>query len=641
MFSRLLRPSLVALTLSFVAGCGRGPIVDSELPMKRVVVYRNGVAYFERGGRVDKEEVRFKMHEEEVSDFLATLAVMEKGGSSVRSAAFPLKEEEPAPEVGEDDDEDDQRPRRRRRRAPDKPKPPAKRLRDVVLRLDGKKHDLLVGYIARSPVWRPSYRLVVKPDDKAVLQAWGIVENLSGEDWRDVELTLVAGAPLAFESQLGTPTIPKRPLVTDEGEVITAVPEAEISLARQKAAEAALAEDEDASDVAVEEARPAPSGGAGTLGARAPMRASAPQARAEAAPPSAPRYEGPSAPRDLSALAAVAQEGGTTRYRLPTPVTVPNQSATMVMLLSREVKGEAAFLFASEPGVPDSGRHPFRVARFTNETTGALERGPIAVFESGAFLGQGVLAPLPIGATTTVPFALERGIGVARSQKWDETGERIAKIENGDLFVERDRVTKTTYRVQSGLGDPAKLLVKHARQPGARLHDPPPGTEDNTGAGSALVPWEIGVRETKDLVVDERSSFQRQEDWFSAVADAAKRAYSTAPGADRGVVAKLDAAWKLRDEIVRQRDARAKVEVEVKQLRAQSDDTRRNLRAIEKNQAAGELRSTLTQRLSQMSARLDELTKDSVELETKLTELEVRFREAVRDIKLERTATAT
>src|SRR5687767_2914793 len=95
MFTRVSRFGFLALSLAAL-GCGREAIVDADgLPLKRVVVYRNGVAYFERAGHVDQSEVRFKMKETEVGDFLATLAVIERGGSSVRSAAFPLKVEEP------------------------------------------------------------------------------------------------------------------------------------------------------------------------------------------------------------------------------------------------------------------------------------------------------------------------------------------------------------------------------------------------------------------------------------------------------------------------------------------------------------------------------------------------------------------
>src|SRR4051812_9979373 len=89
--SSLLYGVLGALAFSTI-GCGRQAIVSADgLPLKRVVIYRNGVGYFERSGHVEESEVRFKMKEGEVGDFLASLAVMERGGSSVRAASFPLK----------------------------------------------------------------------------------------------------------------------------------------------------------------------------------------------------------------------------------------------------------------------------------------------------------------------------------------------------------------------------------------------------------------------------------------------------------------------------------------------------------------------------------------------------------------------
>src|ERR1700722_18465563 len=291
--------------IAFSMGCGHQGVVQSELPIKRVVIYRNGVAYFERAGHVEKDEVRFKMRQAEVGDFLATLAVMERGGSSVRSAAFPLKDETGKPK---DDKED-----------------PDTALRMVVLSLDGRAHDLQVGYIAASPVWRPSHRLVLRPGGEAELQAWGIVENLSGEDWSVVRLSLVAGAPLAFEAQLGTPVIPARPIVTDSGEVIISVPKGETSL-----------EDKDMDGIpdkndAIDETKPAAPAASATPAAPSPPPApdaqaatgsawANPNAKAQSDKPSPNniprRAEGhvqPSQTRNVHSLAAVAVQGGTTR----------------------------------------------------------------------------------------------------------------------------------------------------------------------------------------------------------------------------------------------------------------------------------------------------------------------------------------
>src|SRR5262252_3655434 len=81
-------------------GCARGPAVSAEgLPLRRVVVYRNGVGYFERAGHIEADKIHFKVKRGEVGDFLATLAVIEQGGSSVRSASFPISvgKDEPSP----------------------------------------------------------------------------------------------------------------------------------------------------------------------------------------------------------------------------------------------------------------------------------------------------------------------------------------------------------------------------------------------------------------------------------------------------------------------------------------------------------------------------------------------------------------
>jgi hypothetical protein len=205
--------SVAAIALG-TFGCSRKPAVSADgLALRRVVIYRNGVAYFERAGHIEADKVEFKVKREEVGDFLATLAVIEKGGSSVRSASFPIKVDDDK-DRGSADAEPEPPPARpladeaqgsRRHRPP--PPPPKKdnpnKLETVVLELDGKAHDLLVGYVAETPVWRPSYRLVIEKGG-ATLQAWGIVQNLSGEDWTGVKLSLIAGSPLAFEATLGT-----------------------------------------------------------------------------------------------------------------------------------------------------------------------------------------------------------------------------------------------------------------------------------------------------------------------------------------------------------------------------------------------------------------------------------------------------
>jgi hypothetical protein len=74
---------------------------------------------------------------------------------------------------------------------------------------------LYVSYVSEVPIWKTTYRVVLpsKAGDESLLQGWAIVDNTVGEDWNDVELSLVAGAPQSFIQPLSQPYYARRPVV--------------------------------------------------------------------------------------------------------------------------------------------------------------------------------------------------------------------------------------------------------------------------------------------------------------------------------------------------------------------------------------------------------------------------------------------
>jgi hypothetical protein len=292
------------------------------------------------------------------------------------------------------------------------------------------------------------------------------------------------------------------------------------------------------------------------------------------------------------------------------------------------------FLFAPDGGVPDSSAHPFRVVRFENATTGLLERGPIAVFGEGQFLGQGMLDPLPPKGKATVPFALDRSIAVTSERQSTQQGARLFRIEAGALYIERDSVTKTTYKIVSGSDETSKLIVRHPRLSSARLFKPPVGTEDDLATSTALVPVPLKPHGRVELVVDERQAVQQSLDWLQPLADDAVKGYLADPRADRGLAQQLSAAWVLRDALKKAGDQVDALETEQRELEKSSRETRLSLEAIEKNNQAADLRLKLTRRLSEVTTRLDQITKKLIELRLALGEAQVRFKESIRELKL-------
>jgi hypothetical protein len=76
--------------------------------------------------------------------------------------------------------------------------------------------DLFVSYVSEVPVWKATYRIVlptVAAPRKPLLQGWAVVDNTVGQDWENVELSLVAGAPQSFIQAISRPYYVQRPVV--------------------------------------------------------------------------------------------------------------------------------------------------------------------------------------------------------------------------------------------------------------------------------------------------------------------------------------------------------------------------------------------------------------------------------------------
>ena len=89
-------------------------------------------------------------------------------------------------------------------------------VRRMVISAEGSgERSLFVSYISEVPVWKTTYRIVLnsKAGDKPLLQGWAIVDNTVGQDWENVQLSLVAGAPQSFIQNLSQPYYARRPVV--------------------------------------------------------------------------------------------------------------------------------------------------------------------------------------------------------------------------------------------------------------------------------------------------------------------------------------------------------------------------------------------------------------------------------------------
>lgn len=96
-------------------------------------------------------------------------------------------------------------------------------VRNMVISTSGAgDRQLFVSYVSEVPIWKSTYRLVLSAKGKPLLQGWAVVDNTIGEDWRNVELSLVAGAPQSFIQNISQPYYGRRAVVPMPSTVLAA-----------------------------------------------------------------------------------------------------------------------------------------------------------------------------------------------------------------------------------------------------------------------------------------------------------------------------------------------------------------------------------------------------------------------------------
>lgn len=201
----LLLPALLAAA-HLCSACApiATPPPTRELALRRVVLYQNGIGYFERRGSLLQDHLRLHLRSHEVDDVLKTLVVVEQGQAQSREKPSTVTVRLPnaLPSSSDPDAENSETT-----------------WLDVVLS-PRPSRELSIAYAVPTAAWKAAYRIVLpeksvelKPAEQkgALLQAWALIDNVSDEDWNGIQLTLATGAPLSFVTDLRSPRFIKRP----------------------------------------------------------------------------------------------------------------------------------------------------------------------------------------------------------------------------------------------------------------------------------------------------------------------------------------------------------------------------------------------------------------------------------------------
>jgi hypothetical protein len=329
---------------------------------------------------------------------------------------------------------------------------------------DGER-DLLVSYISEVPVWKSTYRIVIPNEGKPLLQGWAIVDNTVGEDWKNVELALVAGAPQSFVQELSQPYYTRRPVV--------ALPEN--AMLSPQTHEATM---EDAKENAPPPPVAAPNAGVanGALSAnydsqalyalKQPMAVSAGTGGGVGG--GAFKVGRPEMAQTLEAATTTAQTrdlGDLFEYKLKDHVTIRKNQSALVPILQSRIDAEKVSVWNP------SERSVLRALWMNNTSDLTLDGGSFNVLEGDAFAGEGLMDPVKPGEKRLLSYAADLGVLVDGKQKTDS--QRVTKviIAHGTMTQMTQERQENTYTIRNRDAAARTVVIEHPARAGWKLTD--------------------------------------------------------------------------------------------------------------------------------------------------------------------------
>jgi hypothetical protein len=662
-----------ALTFA-VPGCAAvRPPIQTQATLGKVVVYRNGVAYFERRATVTDGELRLTIPVDRVDDLLKSLQIVD----AHTGESLPVSADET----------------------------------DMVIAVPGKgPRDLLVSYVTDSPAWKPTYRLVLdKTSGSGQMEAWAVVDNVSGEDWKRVTIGVGSTSALSFRYDLHSVRLVERETLDNDSEHAQAPPlgGSPYAVASMEVPVIAglggslvdhlLSAADEPSTVRVEQnsLRAKRSGhgeGMAGVGTSAPAssqdsafdalaeqvrmqpgkvtlqgfargtdkhRKDAAQQRVDAVrdqliargvPAEKLKAIGTDAVNEAHTIRILAEAAvhtatqaqgsveeagapiGNAYFLAGVPMTIEKDRSAMVSLLKKAAKMDRVYYY-DPVSARGSQHYAFQAVRIENPSEYTLDRGPFSVYSEGQFLGEGLSEAIPPKSTGFVPFALDRQLIVEPKNTDREEVSGLHAIEHGVVSAEVQQIHATVLSVHNRGDKEAQVYVRHAIADGWTLR--PTGAAVERMGDDYLFMLRVSAGASAELQIEVSRPVQQALDLRTQVGAAALVAYlKRAQDVTPALRAQLEEVLGLYREMADAEQRIATLGDQMNEYRNRVDELNQQLLTLRRVRSAQDLSHHLAQKMREMSERLQVATIRTADLQEQLLTRRIRVQDCLADLSL-------
>ncbi|GAB4431089.1 MAG: hypothetical protein Kow0031_12150 [Anaerolineae bacterium] len=323
----------------------------------------------------------------------------------------------------------------------------------------------------------------------------------------------------------------------------------------------------------------------------------------------------------VRAAAEGAALGELFQYNVSTPVTVGRGQSAMVPIVSSTLKPKKDLIYNGRK----IAKHPVATLRFNNSTGLTLERGPVTVLDSGEYVGEAVLPFTADQAEVVVSYAVELGVHIHEKVS---TGSQLHSLELSGAYLVQHLYDSqiTRYVAENRTAQSKTILIEHNRRNNYDLFDTPEPAEKTADTYRFRI--EVPAGKSVEFTVQER--------WLRASREELRRlshrnlqTYFEKRLLDHNAYRDLKGLLDLLGQIELLRHAITEQEKRVSAINAVQQRVRENLVSLKSDGDEGKLRGKFVQQLAASEAELDGIAKKVEQLNRQIQQKEAQVEQVI------------
>ncbi len=214
----------------------------------------------------------------------------------------------------------------------------------------------------------------------------------------------------------------------------------------------------------------------------------------------------------VSSSAEGREAGDLFEYSFSSPVTVKKGESAMLPFLQQKVGARKLLIYREEFGV-----NPQNAAEVTNSTGKTLDGGPITVYDAGSYAGEALVETVKAGDKRLISYGVDLGTRI--TTKFDSSKNVVREIHasHGMLTSRYAMEEVRTFTIRNVDAKGKTLVIEHPQRPGYKLLEPAKATETTANANRFEV--KLAASGTDTFVVREERVYDQTSSVTSMTPD--------------------------------------------------------------------------------------------------------------------------